>query len=135
LPWSDEAERAAIGAVLLAPTEHAKKLVVRTYSGHFYDRGHGWIWEQMSAAIIKGNTRFDETTEGYRWLRKIHGPFKERFLGSVTKEIEACVADCFWWHGKWYIDQVIKAAKLRANVMNAAENLSKSLDEAERWLA
>jgi hypothetical protein len=124
LPWDDAAERLAIGAVLLAPNDWSKKLSVRLYSGHFYDRGHGWLWEQI--AMCKGHPTDD-------WYQKIQPAFRERFLGSAARELGACVTGCFWYHGKWYTDRVIKAAKLRARIMSAAESLTTALAASEAW--
>lgn len=136
LPWDDEAERGAIGAVLLAPNIHARKMVKRAFSGHFFDRGHGWLWEQISQALTK-NILTDRERSIASWLRAadIAARFRRQFFGRAGNEIAACLKTGFWWHGNYFIDRVLLAAKTRAGVVNAAEQLGKALDAADLWRA
>lgn len=135
LPWDDEAERSAIGAVLLAPNGHAKRLVRRAYAGHFFDKGHGWLWEELGLALVKRKLELDSDVQVYDWLcdSKILSRFREQFFGSCGAEIMRCLDSGFWWHGDYYIDVVLKAAKARSRVITAAELLHEALSNAERW--
>ncbi len=135
LPWDDGAERAAIGAVLLAPNGQARRLVRRAYSGHFYDQGHGWLWEQMGIALGKGQLDLDNEAAVREWVARVLVAFRRRFHGTGRKEIWHCLEAGFWWHGDYHIDIVLKAAKARQRVITAAELLGEALDNAERWRA
>jgi replicative DNA helicase len=135
LPWDDSAECAAIGAVLLAPNGHAKRLSRRAYRGHFYDKAHGWLWEELGLALVKGNLRLDDQDQIREWMQnaKILSRFRSQFYGDGFREITACLNTGFWWHGDYYVDQVIKAAKVRARVIAAASQLGEALESAADW--
>lgn len=135
LPWDDRAERQAIGAVLLAPNGHAKRLARRAYSGHFYDKGHAWLWEELGLALVRCKLDLDSAEQIRSWLAKseIMERFMAQFGGNVRKEIAACLDIAWWWHGDRYVDRVIEAAKVRSRVMVAAENFSKAMDAADEW--
>lgn len=135
LPYDDWAERQAIGAVLLAPNGHSRRLVRRAYSGHFYDEGHGWIWEQLGIALVRSRLLLENEAQIGEWLQKscVAGAFHERFGYRLSREVLECVEPGFWWHGDWYIDNVLVAAKLRAKVISHAEQLKEALDAAAKW--
>lgn len=131
LPWDDAAERHAIGALLLAPHDWQRKLSTKLYSGHFYDKGHGWLWEELGTAITKWKLNYVFGD----WLQRmeIQRRFNEQFGGGLGREIAFCTQGCFWWHGPWYIGRVLVAAKVRSEVMGSAERLGKALDASDKW--
>jgi hypothetical protein len=133
LPWDDAAERAAIGAVLIAPNDWARRMVRRAYSGHFYDRAHGWLWNELSSVLCRKSNDANDPVSVWIQRADLSPRFRREFCGSVSLEIAACLRDCFWWHGNYFIDKVLAAAKLRASVIQSAEQLGKSLENAERW--
>ena len=135
LPWDDDAERWSIGAVLLAPNAWARKFSGKLYAGHFYDRGHGWLWEELGTALVRTKVLHDDPDSIGDWLSKgqIQRRFREQFVGSAGKEIACCTSDCFWWHGLWYVDRVLVAAKLREAVIREAKLLGEALDRADQW--
>src|SRR5687767_1389239 len=95
LPWDNEAERAAIGAVLLAPNGHSRRLVRRAYAGHFYDPGHGWLWEQFGTAFRE---KMDLDIECFMWLmehRRIARTYYEKFGGRLSAELRHCIEPGF----------------------------------------
>lgn len=134
LPWDDAAERGAIGAVLLAPNDWARKLVRRAFSGHFYDRGHGWLWEELGTALKERRLTDMPDSIGW-WLesRNIFPRFRAQFFGSAGSEISVCLDGVFWWNANWYIDRILAAAKVRANVIAKADLLKEAIDASEKW--
>ena len=136
LPCDLEAERAAIGAVLLAPNGHSKRLVRRAYSGHFYDPAHGWLWEELGTALVKCKLSLDDEREIAEWLSRgnVLRRYREKYGASLWWEIDSCT-NCFWWHGDYFIDRIIEVAKIRAKILTACENLQTALDLADDWRA
>jgi hypothetical protein len=135
LPYDERAERAAIGALLLAPQEHAVKLARRAYKDHFYDRGRGWLWERLSWSVRHDKADFNQAGFVVWWLvnGEIVERFGEYFMGSAIRELTQCSRECFWWHGHYYVDRVIAAAKVRARIQRAVEELGEALDHADEW--
>lgn len=136
LPYDERAERAAIGSLLLAPREHAVKLARRLYKDHFYDRGRGWLWERLSY-VVRNDKGFDDQTRVLWWLinEEIRERFYEYFFGNAIAEITKCSRDVFWCHGHYYADRVIAAARVRARLQRAVEELGEALDHADEWRA
>lgn len=134
LPWDDRAERQAIGAVLLAPREHQRRLVRKLYHGHFYDRGHGWLWDELGTWLNKCKLALDTAEQLKAWLEKAEATerFKERFWGSAAGELRACIDIAFWWHGDWYVGRVLEVAKVRARITGAAEQLNRAMNHQWR---
>jgi replicative DNA helicase len=134
LPWDNEAERAAIGAVLLAPNGHSKRLVRRAYSGPFYDPAHGWLWEELGTALVKCKLLLEDEARISEWLSKSHvlRRYREKHGAGLRQEIGKCL-DCFWWHGDWYVNRVLEAAKVRAKIEVACNQLQTAMEAAEDW--
>lgn len=131
LPYDDEAERCAIGALLLAPKVHAKRIGKRLWREHFYLEQHGWLWERASYAVSR--VEWDDVVDVYRWFRKDQWAqrYHDRYGGSLAELVASCLEAGFWWHGIYYCDRVLAAARVRARIKTAANNLSESLNEAD----
>lgn len=134
LPYDDEAERCAIGAMLVAPAQHAKRFGKRLWKEHFYLDQHGWLWERLTYAVSK--VEWDDKVSLYLWLRKDQWAqrYRARYGGSLSELVASCLEDGFWWHGIYYCDRVMAAAKARARIKRAAGDLSEALNVAdEGW--
>lgn len=131
--YDDEAERCALGALFLAPARHAKRIAKKLWREHFYLEHHAWLWERASCAVGKSKD-WDDPIEVHRWLRreKILERYYKRFSGpSLVGLVESCMEAGFWWHGIYYCDRVIAAAKVRGRVKRAAGDLAECLNRAE----
>lgn len=135
LPYDLDAERCAIGAVMLAPNGHAKRLSRRAYRGHFFDEARGWLWEEIGLALVKCKFVFDDEPQIGEWIAKsrIIKRFETTWRGCLIKEMRQCMDAGFWWHGDWYVDQVVSAAKVRAKIVTATDHLREALDAGDEW--
>jgi hypothetical protein len=131
LPYDVEAERGAVGALLLAPREHACRLSRRICGNQFYERGRGWLWDRMAWAV-RQKVDFGKSGDRLVWLttERIAERFREHFHGSLLKEMTLCM-DYYWWHGPYYIDRIIAAAKVRARITRATNDLAEALNMAD----
>jgi replicative DNA helicase len=135
LPYDDYAERCAIGALLAAPADHAKRIGKRLWRDHFYLDQHGWLWN--AATFAMGKCEWNDRVSLYLWVRKDKWikRYRERFSGSLVALVESCLRDAYWWHGPYYCDRVVAAAKLRGRIKRAASELAETLNEADRgWI-
>ena len=131
MPYDKEAERGAVGALLLSPREHAAKLARRAGKGQFLDPGRGWLWERLAWAIRDG-ADWDHNGDLAWWLtrNRIRERFAEYFQGNALAEMSKCT-ECFWWNGHYYLDRLLAAAKARARIERATRDLSAALDRAD----
>lgn len=137
LPYDDYAERCAIGAVLGAPVEHAKRMSRKLFEDHFYVEQHGWLWARLSWAHAKLKVDWDDKVSRYLWLRKekIVEKYRQKFGCRLSELVGSCIEPGFWWHGDYYIDRVIAAARLRGRIKRAAGDLAETLNQADDgWL-
>lgn len=137
LPWDDEAERGAIGALLLAPQKHAVRMARRAWKEHFYDPGHGWLWSRLTYWLTQRKVDFDSRLMVEAWLtrERIAERFREYYQGSAAKEITSCLNAGLWWHGNYYVDRILEAAKARARIERATEELHEAIESARKWNA
>jgi hypothetical protein len=133
LPYDEQAERHAIGALLLAPDGWQRRLSYRLHFGHFFSQSDAWLWEQVGMALKYDNMRFDHTDASLRWMRNVQPVFRRRFGLRVSSELAKCVRNCFWWNADWYVDRVLQAARLRTQVIKAAGVLHRVLDTTDQW--
>ena len=125
-PADVKLESLAIGAAIVAPHEHAAKLLGKAQAGIFFCRDYAWIWKQLQDAV-KSGVNFDREL-GY-WLarRKVVHEFRRAFGYSLLDVIETALNAGFWWHGNYYIDRVIEIAKKRTRIIKAASELQAAL--------
>jgi replicative DNA helicase len=131
MPFDEEAERAAVGAVLVAPARYAKRIARKLWREHFYLEQHGWLWDRTTYAI--GKVEWDDVVDVYRWLRKDRwcDRYHDRFGGSLPALVASCLESGFWWHGIYYCDRVLVAAKARARIKRAAGELAEAMNVAQ----
>lgn len=84
------------------------------------------MWARLTYAITQLKLDLDEVGEVRRWL------FEERICRE-RREIVACLEAGFWWHGHWYIDRVLAAARLRGRIENATRQLQEAIDAGANW--
>jgi hypothetical protein len=131
LAFDDVAERGALSAVLFAPREHAKRLAKRLFQDHFFIDVHGWLWGRVSYAVGPGKVDFGDGFWLRRWLTKerICETCRERF-GIRLPEVVGRL-DQFWWHGDYFCDRVLAAAKCRARLLRAGGDLEDAIARTE----
>jgi hypothetical protein len=136
LPWDEEAERGAIGALLLAPREHAVKLARRARGHYFLLKPHGWLWGRLTYAITQKRLDIGDNGDFQYWAarERIVRKFRQRYHQSIVPIAERCLEAGMWWHGPWYIQRVIEAAKARIRIVQSAEHFKQAIDAAERWI-
>ncbi len=128
-PADIKMELSAIGAVMIAPHAHAVTLLTKAKAGIFFCRDHAWMWEHFQNVLVKGGFSFDTDRDIGWWLNrtKICRDFKRVFAYSVVPVIEAALNSGFWWHGQYYVEKVIAAAKKRNRILKAAADLKEAL--------
>ena len=122
LPYDDEAERYAIGAVLLAPDDQAKRIVKLALPWQFYDLGRERMWARLREAILKG-------TWGDMALARLVKRLDTKHPNMTAYEISVCINEAFWWHGPYYVAAVTRLARKRERIIRAVKELRKAMDE------
>ncbi len=136
LPHDDESERCAIAALLHGPYDNGRRLARRAHAGQFFDPMCSWLWRELREALTTWQPRITTETGMNDWMAKRHvaARFRGDFRMRLTRFYERYVWNVgFWWHGDWYIDRVIEAAKIRERIIGSAGLLHKALDDEYFW--
>ena len=56
---------------------------------------------------------------------------EERYSGSLPELVASCLDGGFWWHGVYYCDRVLSAAKVRGRIKRAAGELGEALNDSD----
>lgn len=129
LPEDLEAERFAIGCVLLADGLNAKRAFRELWDVHFSDDYHGWIWGRLSWACKK--VAWDEGVVD--WLVKDGARERSRkYGGTLVYDLFRFTRPALYWNLHWYTSRVRGAYKRRASIIEARIHLGTLLTEAHQ---
>ena len=126
LPRDFDAERLAIGAVLIADQAHATQFVRLAKGKHFFEPAHGWLWDRMSYGLCVVHT-----PNLGRWLYENGSGWRCRELWqtSLLDLTMFGLERAFWWHGRWYIGLVLESHRKRTKIVEAVGNLQRAIAE------
>lgn len=124
LPNDPENERLAIGAALLAPQPHARRIAKLARPSAFYDLGREAMWRRIRNYLLERNSSWSDV-ELARFIKSLE---IRRVTEMSAAEINGCIADAFWWHGPYYVGKVNEAATKRERIIAAVKSLRKAMD-------